>query len=1324
MNISIKNRIYWSFLILVLLFVVNGIVSIITLNYNKRLTDQVSEVINPSLHSLEDFKELLIKSKMYTTNWVFLRSNQEDKDALVRLHYIDYPRLKVKLDLLSGKWSNQYMRDSLNHIFTGFEQLMAVEKMIMLSLQTFDDYDDPVAKLESERLVEDELLPKTSSLINTLAGIVSHEMNIRDQKNDDLEETFIHLRMLIFLLAITIIFIGIFLSLYMTSVIIAPINKIRHIVNDLGKGITRKVNHELKNDEIGEMVRSVNNLSEKLHATAAFATEIGNRNFDSHFEPLGPEDTLGKALIAMRNNIKSSDEKINEAQHIAHLGSLERDILTDKVCLSDEMFNIFDIDPASFDHNFQTIANLVHPEDLEYFKKIGNKYRQDHQPVSYECRITTKNGITKNLFVQGKVDPNTHGSINRTFAIIQDITERKQDEAKLAEERELFRLVIENIPDQVYLKDMESRFMLCNMPVAINAGCRSQAEMIGKTDFDFLPEEVARQCFIDEQTIIQSGIPLINHEEHMEDRVTGKSRWSLSTKFPLRDNAGKMIGLIGINHDITNRKIAEEELEKVNKELSILFNSIDEIFFSVNMTTLKVIQVSATCEKLYGYKQSEFLANYRLWIDIIHPDDKHIIENEDEIMRRGEQVNNLYRIVRKDKIIRWVETQITPTLDKDGNLIRVDGVTRDITDRKMAEQDNKFKAELLNTIGQAVLATDLNGIINFWNKAAEEMYGWTAGEAIGNNIVELIPAEQTKEQAAEIMKQLLEGHSWSGEFVVKGKNGLAFPAFVTDAPIYDQHHKLSGFIGVSTDITERKNAEEKLIQNEKYNRNLFNQSPVGLALARVDGKLEDINETYAKIIGYTIEDCKMLNYNEVTPEKYNMQELEQLRDLELTGKYGPYEKEYIHKDGHLVPVRLSGTFLEKDDMTYIWSSVEDITERKKAEAELYKSEERYRQIVETAQEGIWMVDENNKTNFVNKRLCEILGYSNTEMMGKELFYFMDEEGKNIAAADMEKRREGSSKTFDYKFITKKNSVIRAYLVTSPVMDDSGKYIGALAMVTDITKRKYDEELLQKSQASIMMNNIELEQKNKELEQFAYVASHDLQEPLRTTISFVEIFKQQYFGKLDSKADKYLDYIAQASDRMSVLIKDLLDFSRIGHNKDLEQVDCNKILQDVTADIYKVITETNAIIIADNLPVISGYPTELKQLFQNLMLNAIKFSKPDEVPQIKISVKKAGDHWHFSFADNGIGIDKAYYERIFIIFQRLHTRTEYQGSGIGLSHCKKIVELHHGKIWVESIPGDGSTFNFTLLIHNDLRLGQSNPGEKQTNEKEIKLYPAY
>jgi len=692
MNLSIKKRIYWSFALLVLLFVINGITSIITLSDNIKLSRRITAVIDPSLHAVEDFQDMLVESKMYATNWVFLRSNQADKDALQKLHDSRYPKLKIELNSLFLKLDNISMKDSLSNVFAGFEELIVIEKKIMSSLQKFEDYDDPVAKFESERLIEDEIIPRTTNLMNSLTKIVSNEQASRLRENNELEHSFMLLRTLISLLAIGIICIGVFLSVYFSKIIIGPIDRIRNIINDLGKGILQQVNYKENKDEIGEMIHAVNNLAEKLRGTAIFAREVGSRNFDVPFQPLSDEDVLGKALITMRDNLKKS----------------------------------------------------------------------------------------------------------------------------------------------------------------------------------------------------------------------------------------------------------ESELLEANAEIQTIYDA---------------------------------------------------------------------------------------SLD-------------------------------------AVIIIDEKGKIVKWDHKSEILFGWKEDELTGTLLSETIIPHRYREAHQRGMEHFLK----TGE---------------------------------------------------------------GPILARA---------------------------------------------IEITA-------------------------LTKDNVEF------DIS-----------------------------------------------------------------------------------------------------LSISPVLiKDKYRFIG---FIRDITSRKKAEAKLQQSEAELEINNKELMQKNRELEQFAYVASHDLQEPLSTTISFAELFKQQYFGRLDSKADKYLTYIIQASDRMRVLIKDLLDFSRIGHSKDVEDVDCNLILQDVIADIDVAIKNSGAIITTEHLPVISGFATEMKQLFQNLLINSIKFRKKNIRAKINISAHKNDDYWQFAVSDNGIGIDSRHSERIFIIFQRLHTRSEYQGSGIGLSHCKKIVELHHGKIWVESIPSEGSTFYFT--IHS--------PKEK-INEPKIKLHYA-
>ena len=243
------------------------------------------------------------------------------------------------------------------------------------------------------------------------------------------------------------------------------------------------------------------------------------------------------------------------------------------------------------------------------------------------------------------------------------------------------------------------------------------------------------------------------------------------------------------------------------------------------------------------------------------------------------------------------------------------------------------------------------------------------------------------------------------------------------------------------------------------------------------------------------------------------------------------------------------------------------------------------------------------------------------------------------------------------------------------------------------------EQIEKTQNALKESNTDLEkrvqERTKELEQFVYVASHDLQEPLRTISNFVGLIEEEYAGKLDKGMDQYLRFIVTAARKMRNLIKDLLDFSRIGREITFAAVDCNEILNEVTAELGISIKESNTKITSSILPVLNGNEIELKQLFQNLISNAIKFLKKNVTPEIEITVEEKATEYLFAVRDNGIGIDEQYKDRIFIIFQRLHTVAEYPGTGIGLATCKKIVARHNGKIWIESKLGEGSTFYFTI-----------------------------
>lgn len=275
------------------------------------------------------------------------------------------------------------------------------------------------------------------------------------------------------------------------------------------------------------------------------------------------------------------------------------------------------------------------------------------------------------------------------------------------------------------------------------------------------------------------------------------------------------------------------------------------------------------------------------------------------------------------------------------------------------------------------------------------------------------------------------------------------------------------------------------------------------------------------------------------------------------------------------------------------------------------------------------------------------------------------------------------------------NLLAFYLVYRAIQQEMIKRRQAEASLQQLNEEL--ENRVQERTAQLKAANANLIRSNQELEQFAYVASHDLQEPLRAVNSYAQLLARKYQGNLDAKADKYINYLVEGATRMQQLINDLLEFSRVGtRGKELVATDCEQVLSQVLQNLKVAIAENNAIVTHDSLPALTGDETQLIQLFQNLLSNAIKFRR-EEPPQVHISVQQRAKEWIFAVQDNGIGMESEYFDRIFTIFQRLHSKSEYPGTGIGLAVCKKIVERHGGRIWVESQLGSGTVFYFTLPI---------------------------
>lgn len=329
---------------------------------------------------------------------------------------------------------------------------------------------------------------------------------------------------------------------------------------------------------------------------------------------------------------------------------------------------------------------------------------------------------------------------------------------------------------------------------------------------------------------------------------------------------------------------------------------------------------------------------------------------------------------------------------------------------------------------------------------------------------------------------------------------------------------------------------------------------------------------------------------------------------------------------------------------------------------------------------------------VNKAFCDMLGYSSTELENinwRDISYF-DDIAPTQKIIDSLLSRKTSSARFNKRYIHKNGSIVWADVSTSLRWDEDGKPLYFMTAIIDITERKHVEEALKISLE-------DLKRSNEELEQFAYVASHDLQEPLRMVSSFTQLIELRYKDKLDQDANEFIRFTVDGANRMQRLINDLLDFSRITtRGKKFDRVDIHLVVGQVFTNLWESIEESHAIITQDDLPVIEADETQMVRLFQNLIENSLKF-RTELPPRVHISVQKNNDYNIFTVSDNGIGIDSQFADRIFLIFQRLNTSAEYPGTGIGLAICKRIVERHGGKIWVESEVGKGTIFYFTIPI---------------------------
>jgi PAS domain S-box-containing protein len=726
----------------------------------------------------------------------------------------------------------------------------------------------------------------------------------------------------------------------------------------------------------------------------------------------------------------------------------------------------------------------------------------------------------------------------------------------------------------------------------------------------------------------------------------------------------------------------------------------------------RFLRVNRRLCEILGYSEKELVG--RTGREISHPDDLDIINALRPRLYSGEEVSVRAekRYLRKDGSVVWVATTMVVERDDAGEPQFEIAVFEDVTSRKDAEaalreSEERFRA-VVNSLSEGILVYDQALNIVAGNFAAEQIIGLPIAQMLGKpgftSLVPCVKEDGTPLPPSERPTQMSvrSGKPMRGYVVgIKRPDGsvtwLSTNTAFLRRPGEQKHY---GVVSSIADITAQRAGEAALRESEERFRHTFELAASGIAHVDLDGRFLRVNRSLCEMFGYpeseligrSVKDISHPDDRDVTDGQR-----ERVRSGELESAH--FEKRYLRGDGGVLWVDLAIALVRAPggEPLYEIAIFDDITERKDAERALRKSEERFRSLTQISSDWYWEQDDKFRLTFMSGRMGERTGLDPSSYLGRQRW---DTPALNLTEDDWRRHREQLVRhepfhDFEMQRPNEGGGTRWVSLSGEPLFDEDGRFAGYRGVGKDITERKRAEEDLRRAHADLERKATELERSNSELEQFAYVASHDLQEPLRMVSSYTQLVLRRYGERLDGDAKEFMAYVVDGAARMKQLIEDLLAYSRVGtRGKEFKPVPVETAVRRAINNLRAALEETGASITYDAMPTVEADDVQLAQLFQNLMGNALKF-RSASVPRIHVAVKEQADEWEFAVQDNGIGIEPQYFDRIFMVFQQLHTKGEFPGTGIGLAICKKVVERHGGRIWVSSKPGEGSTFHFTL-----------------------------
>lgn len=666
---------------------------------------------------------------------------------------------------------------------------------------------------------------------------------------------------------------------------------------------------------------------------------------------------------------------------------------------------------------------------------------------------------------------------------------------------------------------------------------------------------------------------------------------------------------------------------------------------------------------------------------------------------QGELVSFASALRRADGMLRDIEAAYRPRRDEQGAVCGFISLIRDVTERSFLSEARLRLAAIVDSSDDAIVSKTLDGVITSWNRAAEKMYGYTAAEAVGKHITLIIPPERWGEED-EVLRRLRRGEKIDHfETERRAKDGRKVYVSLTVSPIRDARGDLIGASKIARDITQRKLDEEALRASEEQFSTLANTIPNLAWMAHADGHIFWYNRRWYEYTGTTPEQMEGWGWQSVHDPDVLPAVLGNWKQSLATGE--PFEMTFPLKgaDGRFRSflTRVEPIKNVRGEVLRWFGTNTDITALREAE----EREKRSRETAELLNRIGPLLAAELDAGRLAQKITDIAAEAVRAECGALFHVARDEAGQRMVH-----RMSGRLARLP----------VRSHL-TAPVRSRTGEAIGGLffghsepgafneesaaiakgiaaqAAIALDNARLFDET--RRAAEALRRSNETLKRLNDDLNQFAFSASHDLREPLRIVSIYTQLLERKLEDKLDAETREYMDHVLKATARLEALIRDLLAYTQAANAPaPAEAIDAGEALDRALFNLETALKKAGANVSVSRLPRVKIAPVHLTQLLQNLIGNAVKY-RGAAPPEIRVGARRREDGWEFFVADNGIGIEPEYKEQIFGVFKRLHLQDEYSGTGIGLAICQRIVQRAGGRIWVESEPGKGSTFYFTL-----------------------------